>query len=194
MSLPEIQISGNGMDITDAIRTYIEDKITKYERIYNICTSIRVECTEHVAARGVDKDFKIDITMHLPKAIARVEKSGSDVYALVDETTDILARKVKRYKDKFRQWEGKSPWKVDSSETDATDIVDDTMDYVNYSPKITQRFVMDDSTPMYEAEAIEHMELLGKECFLFKHKEKGIFCMVYKISDGEYGIVEPREA
>ncbi len=194
MALPEIQISGDGMEITDAISDYINEKIKKYERIFDLATSIKVECTENVAARGVDRDFRVEILMNLPKAPARVEKSGADVYALVDEATDVLVRKVKRYKDKLRHWEGKASWKEVAAEEAAMEKeTKPTDNFYNYIPKISKRKTLEDLTPISEEEAIERMEMLGYNSLLFKNSETGKYSMVYRYGINKYGLVEPKD-
>lgn len=194
MGLPEIQVSGNGMEITDAIHKYITQKITKYDRIFDVATTIKVECTGHVAARGVDQDFRVEISMHLPRVVARVEKSGRDLYALVDEITDVLVRKVKRYRDKLRQWEGKVPWKVAEAGASLDDESVSADIYARgYIPKIVKRKKIEDCTPISEEEAIERMEMQGYDSFLFKNKSTKNYSMIYKRVLGGYGIIEPCE-
>jgi putative sigma-54 modulation protein len=194
MGLPAVQISGDGLDLTDAIREYIDEKLTKYENIFEVATNIRVECSEHVAARGVDKDFKVEVLMNLPRTQARVEKKGADLYAAIDEATDVLVRKVKKYKDKLRQWEGKAPWKAiePEEELEVEEPDEDDWYFTNYVPKVVRRKKIQNCTPMEEAEAIERMEMLGYDSFLFKNKE-GLYCMIYKRKRGGYGIVEACE-
>ena len=92
------------MEITGAIRDYIHEKITKHDKLLDKATSIRVECTQHVAARGVSKDFRVELLVGVPKKVIRVEKDGSDIYALVDEAVDVLVREAKEYKERLRNW------------------------------------------------------------------------------------------
>lgn len=193
MPLPNIQISGRGMDVTGPMKKYVEEKLNKYERVFDLATSIEVEFSENVAARGVDNDFNLEIMMTLPKTVARVEKSGSDVYAIVDEATDVIYRKVKRYKEKLRQWEGSSPWKVDEGEMADNSGDFEEFDFITYVPKIVRRKKIKDCKPMSEAEAIERMEMLGYDSFLFKNMQTGLFSLVYRRKRGGYGIVEPCE-
>lgn len=194
MPLPEIKVSGHGMDITDAIRDYVDTKISKYDKIFDIATSIDVVCTDNVATRGVSKDFKVEISMNLPKTVARVEKSGSNLYAVIDDITDVLVRKVKRYREKLRQWEGKIPWKLAEAGAAGELEGDDDWFVVDYVPEIVKRKVIEDCTPITEAEAIERMEMLDHDSYLFRNKDReSKYCMVYKRKKGGYGIVEPSE-
>lgn len=187
MALPEVKVSGHGMEVTDSVRSYIQDKITKHARVFDVATSIEVECVAEIAARGVDQDFKVEMTMKLPRTVARVEKEGAELYAIVDEVTDVMYRKVKRYKDKLRNWEGSSPWKVEEGSAGGSG----DFDFVSYVPKIVKRKKIENCTPVSEVEAIERMEMMGYDSFLFKNKDTGLFSMVYRRKRGGYGLVEP---
>lgn len=190
MAMPEVLISGHGMTITDSIRDYIEKKFEKYENIFEMATSINVECVENVAADGVDKDFRVEVTMNLPKAVARVEKNGADLYAIVDKITDVLVRKVKRYKGKLNQWEGREEWKdVEEFTPEEIEAIQEEP-LITYEPKVISRKVMKTCSPISEAEAIERMEMLGYDSFLFKNERNDKFCMIYRRKKGGYGIVE----
>ena len=46
-------------------------------------------------------------------------------------------------------------------------------------------------SPLEEGEAIERMEMLGYDSFLFRSKATDKISLVYKRKDGSYGIVEP---
>lgn len=192
MSFPEIQVTGQGLDITDPIREYIEGKIKKHENIFEVATSIKVLCIQSVATRGVSNDFTVEISMNLPKAIAQVKKQGEDLYALVDEATDVILRKVKKYKDTLHKWEGKVPWKIAEAGASLSLEEPENEEWLglDYLPKIVKRKMVEDCTPMSEAEAIERMEMLGNESFIFKNKDTGKTSMVYRIKAGGYGIVE----
>jgi putative sigma-54 modulation protein len=185
MAHTEITVSGRGMEITDSIRDYIENKIQKYSQIYEkFVTRIEVECTERAASRGVEKDFGIEISAYLPKAIARVEKKGEDLYALVDKSADVLIRKIKRYKDQLRKWEGQEEWKINDYPN-----VKEEEDFQSYNPEISKTTEMEDTKPMTPQEAVERMDLLGYDFFLFKDMLTKKPSVVYKRQKGSYGLV-----
>lgn len=189
MALPEITVSGRGMQITDSIDDYVKDKIQKYSQIYEkIVTNIEVECTESVAKRGVEKDFAVEISAFLPNAIARVEKKGSDLYSLIDKSTDVLIRKIKRYKEQLRKWEGREEWKIEDYPEIKTDD-----EFQSYTPEITKRKEIDDSKYMSPEEAVERMELLGYDFFLFRDLINKRPSVVYRRHSHRYGLVQLSE-
>lgn len=193
MAVPPIAISGHGMAITPAIEQYINEKFKKHEGLLSASTSITVECVEEKASRGVDHDFRVEVSVSLPNSLVRIEKSGADIYAVVDEVSDVVVRKLKKYKEMKLRWEEKPTLMEENvvDEKESHDDEDRNVDYLRYAPKIVERLKLENCTPMSEGEAIEQMELADLNCYLFKMKETGTFAMVYKRKRGGYGIVEP---
>lgn len=189
-----INISYIGMSSSQALEKYLNEKLLKYEVELIPATSIDVFFKQNVRARGVDADFRIDINVQLPKALVRVEENGADMYRLIDNATDTLIKRIRRYNDKKRNWDGNIPWRVlEASEAvDLSNTDDDVIDnYANYIPKISVRKKLEDISPMQEGEAIEKMELMGFNQMLFKNIKTGKISMLYKRKSGDYGIVEP---
>jgi putative sigma-54 modulation protein len=194
MNEKNIQISFVGMEPTESLKKYVLEKLEKHERFLDKATSIEVVLKENKYSRGIDKDFRIDINIVLPQAPVRVEVVGGDMYANIDEATDILVRRLKRYTDKESYWEGKTPWKILEADAalEALREEDEKEDsYTDYVPKIAVRKKITDMSPIEEAEAIEKMELLGYDQLLFKNKNTGKISMVYRRTKGGYGLVEP---
>jgi putative sigma-54 modulation protein len=193
MNANDIQITFVGMEPTDAIKKYCIEKISKYEHLWKEATSIEVTLKEYVNSRGVKNDFRVDINIKLPNSLVRVEVSGEDMYANVDEATDTMARRLKRYHERRSYWEGATPWRVLEADSLKDDLVEDVehLDYANYVPKIAVRKKLEDLSPIEEAEAIERMELSGYDQIMFRNKATGKLSMIYRREQGGYGLVEP---
>jgi len=194
METNNIQISFIGMEPTEALKEYAIHKIKKYDHLLNEATGINVVFKQYVNQRGIESDFRINITVSLPKSTVRVEVDGANMYTNINEACDILARRLNRYYEKRVYWEGKTPWKVSDMENDL-EINDETSDqYLGYIPTIAVRKKLDDMTPLEEGEAIERMELLGYDQFLFKNKKTGKISMIYRRKRGGYGLIEPPDS
>lgn len=191
MTLESINISFVGMEPTDSLRKYFLEKIGKYEYLWSDATGIEVVLKENINSRGVKNDFRIDINVSLSKSAVRVEVVGPDMYANIDEATDTLARRLKRYRDKKMYWEGSKPWEVLEDE-EPVKVEDD--DYSDYVPRMSVRKKIVDMSPLEEGEAIEKMELLGYDQLLFRSKSTGKISMIYKRKNGDYGLVEPKDS
>ncbi len=194
MQVQETQIKFISMDSTEALKDYVFKKLSKVDNFLERATKAEVILSESVHKRGVDKDFRVDINISLPKSLVIVQEEGEDIYALIDKSVDILTRRLRRYYDKLSQWEGKTPWKVLEAEEALAkyESQEEDYDYSDYIPKIAVHKKIEDMRPLEDAEAIEEMELKGFNQLLFKSK-RNKFCMVYKREDGTYGLVEPMD-
>lgn len=196
MTLEQIQITFVGMEPTEAIKKYVLEKIGKYERLWRESTRLEVYFKEFINSKGVKNDFRVDINVVLPKSNVRVEVTGENMYANIDEASDTLARRLKRYAEKNTYWEGVKPWKVLEADANLKSVeIDETEDdYSDYIPTIAVRKKIEDVGPLEEGEAIERMELLGYDQFLFRSKSTGKISMIYKREQGGYGLIEPADS
>jgi putative sigma-54 modulation protein len=186
--MSKIQIDGVGLEITDSMQDYIERKNSKLDRYKRFITNIKVRCKEAIAARGVEKDLKVEYTVDVPNTVVRVEKKGEDFYSLVDEITDVMQRKLERYKNMKLEW-GKEGLPEDYEGIDVPE--ENAEEIYDYKPEITKRKGLEYCGPMHEAEAVERMELSGQSFFLFRNSKTGLWSVVYRRDDGTYGIIEP---
>lgn len=190
-----IQVSFVGMDSTEALKKYTLEKILKKENLLEEATKVEVFLKEQTYSKGIENDFRIDMHVYLPKAAVRVEESGPEMYANIDRATDVLFRRLKRYNDQKAHWEGQESWRVLEAESANQELSEevriDLNDYSDYVPKIAKRKVADDMSPLEEGEAIERMELLGYDQFLFRSKKSNKISMLYRRKHGGYGLVEP---
>jgi putative sigma-54 modulation protein len=194
MTIEDIQISFVGMEPTEALKKYVLDKVGKYEHLWEGAVAMNVYLKENVKSRGVKENFRIDITVDLPSTPVRVEVRGENMYANIDEATDTLARRLKRYVERKEYWEGKTPWKVLEADAMLKNMEQEEMDtYADYAPTIAVRKVVEDMSPLDEGEAIERMELLGYDQFLFRNKKTNKISMIYRRKRGGYGLVEPAD-
>lgn len=190
-----IQVSFVGMEPTEALKKYVLEKILKKEHLLEEATNVNVILKEQTYSRGIENDFRVDIDVSLPKALVRVEESGAEMYANIDKATDVLFRRLKRYHDQKAHWEGQESWRVLEAEVAQQSLSNeperDLDDYSDYVPKIAKRKIADDMSPLEEGEAIERMELLGYDQFLFRSKKTNKISMIYRRKHGGYGLVEP---
>jgi ribosomal subunit interface protein len=172
MKTNEIQIKFLEMEPTEALKQYVFDKVGKYEHLLKEATNMSVTLKQYLSQRGVDNDFRVDMNVSLPKSVVRVEIDGNNMYAIIDEAVDILARRLNRYYGKKAYWEGTTPWNVVESDSNFEVNHDESENqYIGYIPTIALRKTLEDMTPLEEGEAIERMELLGYDQFLFKSKK-----------------------
>mgnify|MGYP000246036646 CR=1 FL=1 len=182
--------SGKGVDLTESIKSYFLDKV-KRVRYIELALVVDLEVGENISHKGVATDFYIRVLITLPKTLLRIKKVGEDVYKLIDEMVDNLEEKLKKYKDNLRKWEGSEPWPVRRIIEDADYKLDNDGNYSNYLTPVRRKYV-EHTIPISVEEAIQRMELLGKEFFFFRNVEDNEYAVIYKENSG-YVLLSPKK-
>ena len=172
----KITISGKNIDVTDGLRTAVQDKIGKLERYFMPETEVQVTLS-------VEKDRqKIEVTIPVKGNIIRSEQVSSDMYVSIDLVEEVIERQLKKYKNKLvDQQQASSFFKQEYIEKDYMD--DEEVKIIR-----TKRF---DIKPMYPEDACVQMELLGHSFYVFMNAETEQVNVVYKRKGNTYGLMEP---
>ncbi|GGN53678.1 MULTISPECIES: ribosome hibernation-promoting factor, HPF/YfiA family [Oceanobacillus] len=177
-------IRGENIEVTDAIREYVEKKISKLERYFDTTQSTDV----HVNLSVYNDEQRIEVTIPMTDLLLRGEVRHDDLYAAIDLVVDKLERQVRKYKTKINRksrQHGAPKHVFAEMERELADN-EDTSD--NFEIVRTKRF---DLKPMDSEEAILQMDMLGHSFFVFNNVESGETSVVYRRKDGKYGLIEP---
>ena len=173
----EIIIHGDKLKITDAMKDYIEEKLEKLNKYLensdNVRTTVIVKVKNH--------EQRVEITIPLKAFILRSEEAKDDFYAAVDKTIDKLERQIRKNKTRIMSKQIKTNRDFVVSAFSDEDASDDK--------RILKRKKVE-VKPMNEEEAILQMELLGHQFYMYKDSETNQVAVVYKRTDGNYGIIE----
>ncbi|MDA3130961.1 ribosome hibernation-promoting factor, HPF/YfiA family [Aliibacillus thermotolerans] len=192
----DYNIRGENLEVTPALRNYVEKKVGKLERYFettpvaDVHVKMQVQNTEHI----------IEVTIPMPQLLLRAEESHADMYAAIDLVVEKLERQIRKYKTKvnrkFRQ-QGDSVrfmFRDDieelnqelNGEPSNEDFPESEIDEIEIVRK--KRFNL---KPMDAEEAILQMDLLGHNFFVFSNAVSGDTNVVYRRKDGRYGLIEP---
>lgn len=171
----EILIRGDKVKVTQSMNDYIIEKLGKLDKYFGDSSSIRANVVIKIKNLGQ----KVEVTIPLKKFILRAEETQEDVYAAVDVIIDKIERQIRKNKTKL------SSKKIKNNDI----VLDSVDDYEEEKTNIIKRKKIE-VKPMSEEEAIIQMELLGHNFYLFKDDKTDTPTLVYKRSDGEYGIIE----
>jgi len=90
----QLNISGHHVDITDALRSYVSDKLGKLERHYDHMTNVYV-------VLSVEKlQNRAEATIHVSGGEIFADADCDDMYAAIDALTDKLDRQLIKHKEK----------------------------------------------------------------------------------------------
>lgn len=171
----KLNIRGEKTNITEAMKTYAEEKIQKLNKY--------IENSEEITGTILFKVYgpkqKIEVTIPLKNYTLRVEEEGQDFYAVIDTSVDKLERQI--IKNKTRLANKRNKGKIDL-------ILDFEPEEENTSKIIKRKQV--ELKPMDEEEAILQMELINHDFYMFKNIETDKMAVVYRRKHGDYGIIE----
>jgi putative sigma-54 modulation protein len=97
-----LTISGHHLDVTPALRAYVESKLERIARHFDQVVDIRVLLT---VDKIKDKDHrqKAECNIHVKGKDIYAESTHADLYAAVDELADKLDRQVLRHKNRVQE-------------------------------------------------------------------------------------------
>jgi len=174
------RLVGRNVEITDAIRNYLEKKLSRLSRYYDGIQDAKVVLSLAASPR-VEKRAKVEVQLNVPGGIIRVEEADPDLYAAIDQAVEVLEKQLKRFKGRLagRRARPEPPPPVAEEEEEPLE------------PEIVRvkRFEM---KPMTPEDAAVQMEALGHTFFVFKNADTGQINVIYKRKDGNYGLIEPR--
>lgn len=92
----QINLTGHHVEITDALRQYVTNKIERLERHFDYVTNV------HVVLSVEKLQQKAEATMHMSGADVFADSVHEDMYAAIDGLVDKLDRQVKKHKEKLK--------------------------------------------------------------------------------------------
>jgi putative sigma-54 modulation protein len=181
----ELQILINNMDLTPRLRDYIEKKTARLDRYLPELSTVQVELAMENTRSAVQRHVA-EITIRDERGtILRAEERNSDMFAAIDAVVDKLYRQIERYRGKrIRKTRGKGE-EVDLGEPlpIAEELIEEERVIVRH-----KRFALH---PMSSDEAIDQMELLGHDFYVFFSSEEEAVNVLYRRRDGSYGLLQP---
>jgi putative sigma-54 modulation protein len=185
----ELLIKGKNLDVEDSAEDYIRSKLGKLERHLPELEDAKVEITQEMT-KAAENRYVVQVTISTHGAILRGEERASNITTAVDSVVDVLNRQIERFKGKLYRSQRRTPSRdllvAGPVETEEEAPAEDERGIVK-----VKRFPV---KPMSPDEAVEHMELLAHDFFIFFNIENDQFSVLYRRGDGDYGLIEPELA
>lgn len=164
----KFHIRGENIAITDAIRNYAKTKLSKLEKYFS------EDVTVHVTAKVYpNKQAKAEVTIPSKAVTLRAEETSDNWYASLDLVVDKLERQMRKHKTKVQKRN-----RVEKAH-DNSDIDDEPF----------ARIKELDIETMSPQDAIEQMDLLGHDFFMFINEDTAHVSVVYRRKDGSTGLL-----
>ncbi len=187
----ELTINTRNMEITPRLQNYVEKKTTRLDRYMANVTEIRVDLSEQNARSALDRHVAQITIRDSRGTILRAEESSNDMFAAIDAVIDKLYRQIKRYRGKYlRNRRAGRDGSMEALELEPLPIEDEEEEEEFEEGRIVRRkrFRLQ---PMSAEEAIEQMELLGHDFYVFFDADEERQNVIYRRHDGNYGLLQP---
>ncbi len=180
-----LQINAHNLKLTPKLQTYVEKKTARLDR-YMPIAAVNIDLSEQNARKTTERQVAQITVRDKRGTILRAEERGGDIFASVDLVMDKIYRQISRYKGK--QQKRRKAGGID--EFAMLEPVPVEVPAEEREPVLVRRKQFS-LQPMPLDEAIDQMELLGHDFFVFFSTEDDNVNVLYKRRDGDYGVLQP---
>jgi putative sigma-54 modulation protein len=184
-------IHGKNIEVTDAIREYVHQKLEKAANHYqNLTTEIDVHLSVARNPR-ISTSQNAEVTLFVNGSVIRAEESSENLYASIDLVADKIARQLRKYKEK-RQ-DKAHPRLKEEAEAIPTNAPSPSI--ADRQPELPEEVVRSKyfaMPPMAVRDALEQLELVDHDFYVFQNSETGEINVIYERNHGGYGLIQPR--
>ncbi|MSQ28490.1 MAG: ribosome-associated translation inhibitor RaiA [Dehalococcoidia bacterium] len=171
-----IAIKGCNFTVNDAIETHLQSKFDRLQRHLGQPAAEAVVELFQNQSKAAGQKVGVQVTVAVSGALLRAEEHAADFFLAIDTVTDALDRQIERYKGKM----------LDRHKAGSAAIRSEAVTESLIAR--TKRFT---AASMEREDAIEQMELLGHNFFLFVNNGTGEIEVVYRRNQGDYGVLVP---
>lgn len=169
-----ITVRGKNIDITPALRDYVEKRVGKITRYFDNLGEITVILT---VAKG---RHIVEVTVPVNGILLRGEEATTDMYASIDLVIEKLEKQIEKYKTKIARKLKQGGFKTEAP----VHAAHETEELVVK----TKRFAV---KPVNVEEAIMQMNLINHDFYVFMNADTEEVNVIYRRKDGHYGLIEP---
>lgn len=202
-----LQVRANGAKVSQGMRTYVAQKLAKVEPLFGPISDSQLEIRTIKQKTG---DISVaQITLRSGKRILRAEERAAEPSKALDQALDKLLRQARKSHDRKTDKSRRRPTFEAVDElaampdlraaapsspalSDGQELEEDEDEEHELSEVVrTKRFSV---KPMTVEEAIDQMELLGHDFFLFHNADEDQLNVLYRRREGTYGLLAPTRA
>jgi putative sigma-54 modulation protein len=184
----KLVIQGKNIEVTDAIREYVSQKIDKaVSHFQSLTTEVDVHLSVARNPRITSKQAA-EVTIYANGAVIRAEEKSENLYASIDLVADKISRKLRKFKER-KSSKSAAKTAVAVLEQPPLPLPND-----NRVPELPAQVVRNKyftMSPMSIEEAVDQLELVDHDFYVFRNTESGEINVVYERNHGGYGVIQP---
>ncbi len=169
-----IDITFKNVDPSEALKDYATKRLSK------IGQYLDRPAEAHVILSVEKIRHKAEVTLNADGVIVNAVEITEDLYSAIDMVMDKVERQIKKHKQKLQDRKGA-----------ARTVSEAPVSSEDRSPRVIREkeyFVK----PMSVEEAVLQIGVSGKEFLIFQNTDSKQINLIYKRTDGDWGVVEPQ--
>jgi putative sigma-54 modulation protein len=183
-------LTARNLELSNRLRTDIERKLRRLERTTHDDAEVEIELIAHASHSSASANVA-EVTLRNNGATLRSRAAGATPMAALDVVLDKIERQIIRTKERPRSVRGRAADEVSvvmRREAAGTVELQPGPEQVGPTVVKIKRF---DMKPMFEEDAVAQMSELGHDFFVFHDAETDEVSVVYRRSDGNFGVIQP---
>jgi len=199
----ELRINAKNLTVSDRFRDYVREKSAKVEQLAHRPQELNIKVIRHDHQKKTGQEDQVELTVYEPGHVVRAEARASDKFSAFDIAFGKLVERLRRYADKHKIHRGGGHKHVGTSELAATDFAALDITPVDHDKLTGEMPIVSEETnspivirakefetvSMKAEEAVDHMELVGHDFYLFQDSETGKASVVYRRKGYSYGVI-----
>jgi putative sigma-54 modulation protein len=187
----KLVIQGKNMEVTEAIREYVEQKLDKAVSHFQALTT---EIDVHLSvARNprIASSQSAEVTVYANGSVIRAEEKSENLYVSIDLVADKISRKLRKFKERKND-RSATKTSVAVAEQPPVPVPDDNRVVELPSQVVRNKYF---AMPALSVdEALERLELIDHDFYVFRNADTGEINVVYERNHGGYGVIQPHDA
>jgi ribosomal subunit interface protein len=191
----DIVVRGRHLELSQRFRDHVGDKLARVDRFGVPLSRIDVEVSKESNPRLADRAFEVELTCRSRGPVIRAEAAAPEQYAALDLAYARLEERLRRAADK-RRTTRKATGAVAAAvaepgavEADVAEFEESLEGAVHVDGPIVVREKTHESGPMSVGDAVDRMELVDHDFFLFEDVATGQPSVVYRRRGFDYGLI-----
>lgn len=163
-----VSVTFRHLDVDERLRSYAEEKLQRLGKYVEVPLDIHMVLS--LERRYI---FKVDVMFMVNGIVINAHERSDDAFAAVDAIVDKLERRLTRYREKLRRYrEASKGFKGKAEEREAV-----------FKKRV-------EAKPMDIEEAILQLKASRNKFILFRERQTGGVCLLYRRRDGNFNVIE----
>lgn len=160
---------------SEKLKDVITKKVDRLDKYFEEDTKVKV------MLKAANEIYTLELTIAIDKSVLRAEVSGDNMFVNIDMALPKLEKQIvkhhKKLEAKFKNFRAKN------------EAFDEPLEQPEEKNKVVRSKTFE-LTPMTVDDAVEELELVGHDFFIFLNKSSNAISVLYRRTDGNYGLIE----